>query len=138
MLEENLIPYVALDCEYTIPNIYLSDFFLIQMWTRYWVSYKNGQLILRLNERGGEPVDKLSLKHLTHIDVNPSDDIQEEVYLGKKHGMILTFGKSSMYLFGDNFKSVRFWKCLLEQQRNTSIKPTENKINKKYLWPVAQ
>lgn len=90
------------------------------MWARYWVCYKNGQLVLKLNERGGDPVETLSLKHLTHVNVNPSDDIQEEIFLGKKYGMVLTFGKSTMYLFGDNCKSVRFWKCLLEQQGTSS------------------
>lgn len=114
------------------------------MWIRYWVSYRNKQLILRVNERGGgEPVDKISLKHLTQVNINPSDDIQEEIYLGKRYGIVLTFGKSNMYLFGDNFKSVRFWKCLLEQQKcktNTTTAMIENKIAKKYLWAssVAQ
>jgi hypothetical protein len=102
-------------------------------------------LILRSNERGGgEPVDKISLKHLSNVNINPSDDIQEEIYLGKKYGIVLTFGKSNMYLFGDNCKSVRFWKCLLEQQKCNNTTAThamiENKIAKKYLWfsSVAQ
>jgi hypothetical protein len=110
------------------------------MWIRYWVSYRNNQLVLRLNERGGEPVDTVSLKSLTDVNINPSDDIQEEIYLGKKYGIVLTFGKYSMYLFGDNCKSLRYWKCLLEQQKCNSVARPDNKIGRKYLWPspVAQ
>ncbi|KAI8641434.1 hypothetical protein BD408DRAFT_346225 [Parasitella parasitica] len=107
---------------------------LLQSWNRYWVSYQSNQLVLRLNERGA-PVDKFHLKGLNQVDINPSEDIKEEIYLGKKHGIVLTFGSSNVYLFCDNFKSVRFWKCLLEQHISKTIQ--SNRIHKKYTW-VAQ
>jgi len=98
------------------------------------VTYQSNQLVLRLNERGA-PVDKFHLKGLNHVDINPSDDIKEEIYLGKKHGVVLTFGSSHVYLFCDDFKSVRFWKCLLEQHVSNVV--CSNRNQKKYLW-VAQ
>ncbi|KAI8091031.1 uncharacterized protein B0P05DRAFT_528466 [Gilbertella persicaria] len=109
-------------------------------WNRYWVTFESHQLVLRLNERGkGEPVTRFPLKELNQVNINPSEDTLEEIYLGKKHGMILTFGKYSMFLFADNHASMRYWKCLLEQYANAYIHSI-SKIHKKYLWPssVAQ
>ncbi|OAD02582.1 hypothetical protein MUCCIDRAFT_111972 [Mucor lusitanicus CBS 277.49] len=103
-------------------------------WNRYWVTYQSNQLVLRLNERGA-PVDKFHLKGLNHVDINPSDDIKEEIYLGKKHGIVLTFGGNHVYLFCDHFQSVRFWKCLLEQHASNAM--CSNRNQQKYLW-VAQ
>jgi hypothetical protein len=113
------------------------------MWNRYWVTYQPNHLILRSNERGGgEPIERMALQDLKEVDINPSEDIKEEIYLGKKHGIILTFGKSNMYLFCDSYKSVRYWKCLLEQCKSSSNRQHINntyKIHKKYLWSsVAQ
>lgn len=112
------------------------------MWNRYWVTFESNQLVLRVNERGGDPVDKISLEKITRVDTNPSDDIREQIYLGKKHSIVLSFENSNMYLFCDHLKSMRFWKCLLEQHMNSSdIKQkTDKKMHHlKYLWPsVAQ
>lgn len=112
------------------------------MWNRYWATYQSNQLILRSNERGsGEPLERITLHNLKEVDINPSEDIKEEIYLGKKYGIILTFGKSNMYLFCDNYKSVRYWKCLLEQCRNSQHMDNigfphgdHKKLAKKFLW----
>lgn len=112
------------------------------MWNRYWVTFEANHMVLRLNERGGEPFDKIPLERITRVDTNPSDDIKEQVYLGKKHTIVLTFENSNMYLFCDHFKSMRFWKSLFEQHMTNytdTHHKTDKKIHSKYLWPsVAQ
>lgn len=110
------------------------------MWNRYWVNFDQNHLVLRLNERGGgEPVDKIPLGEITKVDIHPSDDIKEQVYLGKKHSIVLSFGTSNMYLFCDHFKSVRFWRSLFEQLINNAntFSDNNNKIHPKYLWPLV-
>ncbi|KAG1289952.1 hypothetical protein G6F66_009062 [Rhizopus arrhizus] len=105
-------------------------------WVRYWVTYEKNQLLLRLNERRGAPVESISIENLTGINTCPSDDIQEEIYLGKKYGIILSFGASSvMYLFADSSKSVRYWQSLLEVLTSNADN-SQHQISKRYIWTI--
>lgn len=81
-------------------------------------------------------MESISIENLTGVNTCPSDDIQEEIYLGKKYGIILSFGASRvMYLFADSSKSVRYWQSLLEVLTSNADN-SQHQISKRYIWTI--
>lgn len=99
------------------------------------MTYEKQELVLRLNERREEPIERISLDNLVQVNTYPANDIQEDIYLGKKHIIILSFGQADeMYLFADSSKSVRYWKCLLESMMSEGSDNKQQHVNKRYIW----
>ncbi|KAI8097142.1 uncharacterized protein BX664DRAFT_325644 [Halteromyces radiatus] len=120
-------------------------------WTRYWITLEQGQLYLRhLSYEHKEPVESIPLSQLESV-CKPWEDIQEQVYFGRKHGIVLKFTQDHirmeqvileegeciggyMYLFADSPKKAALWRTVLSAYATADYVTPNASINARYLW----
>ncbi|KAI8075063.1 hypothetical protein BC940DRAFT_351599 [Gongronella butleri] len=125
----------------------------VPSWTRFWVSLDHGELYLRqLSYEHKDPVDSISLSQLESVR-RPWEDLQDEIYFGRKHGIVLQFKKEHidtthvvlddqeqidgyMYLFADSPKKAALWRTVLSAYATADYVTPNPAINARYLWKV--
>ncbi|CAO3598396.1 unnamed protein product [Absidia cylindrospora] len=120
-------------------------------WTRYWITLEHGQIYFRhLSYEHKESIDSIPLSELESV-CKPWEDIQEQVYFGRKHGIVLKFKKDHvrldqvtleenecldgyMYLFADSPKKAALWRTVLSAYATADYVTPNASINARYLW----
>ncbi|ORZ06901.1 hypothetical protein BCR42DRAFT_442980 [Absidia repens] len=120
-------------------------------WNRYWVTLDHGQLYFRQfsNEHKG-PVESIPLSELQSV-CKPGEDIQEQVYFGRQHGIVLKFKTNHirmdqvvlkddenvegyMYLFADSPQKASLWQAVFNAYALADYVIPNASINVRYLW----
>ncbi|ORX59599.1 hypothetical protein DM01DRAFT_1399096 [Hesseltinella vesiculosa] len=123
----------------------------VPTWVRYWVTLDHGELYIRqMSYEHKDPIDSIPLSQLESVS-RPWEDLQEEVYFGRKDGIVLQFKKDhidkthvalddqetlegNMYLFADSSKKAALWRTVLSAYATADYMTPDPSINAKFLW----
>ncbi|ORZ17824.1 hypothetical protein BCR42DRAFT_450379 [Absidia repens] len=140
-----------LDFDAALASCHQGDYLTFYTWTRYWITLEHGQIYFRhLSYEHKESIDSIPLSELESV-CKPWEDIQEQVYFGRKHGIVLKFKKDHvrldqvnleedeclegyMYLFADSPKKAALWRTVLSAYATADYVTPNASINARYLW----